>query len=1211
MEFKTIFRLFPISKGPFPHPAELVSLLLLWAALCLALLCAKMVYALRLLVPLYLSLVLAFARDKNFVVAVVSWLSLLRFWKPWAASTADLRPEVDLAVDFIFRVWFLMGVPIIVMTIWFGLMGVLRLAGNEVVRRIHAAMEFEFDLTDYVVKCYCPMQLGAIGDRVVAEQRRCFQTCRELNLDFLPKRYPQPPPSRPRVDPLSRGRRLVREPVKTARMREEELRAQKELKKYVMELRRMVAARKEGKTTVEQPIIDPKPTTSDNEERAPAAAPSVPQSRDASAPAWPADAESETVTDDVTIANGQQQQEETEEPADRTQSRGEGLVGPDPEAPEPEASSGVEGNGLPEGAEDSRAEEPEISHEKEGESSAEEPESPSGEEGEGPAEEPESSPEEDGEGPLLYGVDPANDPEISFEVEGEAPSTATVPEAAQEPETSHEEEGESLLNVDTAPAEELETSMEVDSEGWSTHVGGNMDETSYGVESDVEMADAEPLTGMEVPRPSSYDPCWNNNSNSQETILPLEVAATGSSAGQKPVSCDETRGWLDVSPAHQSAQNLSAAADCHTYLEVDYATADPDQLDRQLDDLLFSGASNGAQPTATDSWFGEYEAWLATIPADADTTAAANNIIIDEDEEMADAVFDPKWDSYRGAPDFDSDNEDSVTDEESPISDPFVLPGPWASGIDEGMASLDLVGSSSIVPDTDIELITAAIAQYDLRPVKDTTTTTTIIIDEQQRSQEDVDMAELQRLLSPVIVFNNMTAPEEPADNATELNRPIPPVIEMTEPEEPTPTVVVYATGFEGCIEMAEPEEPTPPVDDVVPDAAPNSPAKSVSSPRTPYMGEDDEDWDEEEDSIDLEDMFDFMLERTPPQTPTRAARSTSEDRVVFSGEASPELAPSPSQLVLSPGSSLIDELEAAFLLPTPPRTIFRSPSPDQDVPRWAFPPDMVDNSAGVATNLSLNELFNNNRPTVEANPPTESAADDLSNEKPTPTDRAPGPDSVTEAQEPTSEDHTQAGSSESPDDDNATLASEAAVVGKEQQQPETEPPTPVTIPTIIITPEPSRTKEVEVAPIRMGGLLLPGGNLILPATPAPMTPLSQQTVKIPDAEELKKQKEESLARDLRNVMRRRQPASVFHRKLPQKSSALIRSPDAAEREAQLRSPQSFHALSRAGSDANGGADAVDEGAAKVILASPAVMKAIRASEAQREVLHEGNADER
>lgn len=178
--------------------------------------------------------------------------------------------------------------------------------------------------------------------------------------------------------------------------------------------------------------------------------------------------------------------------------------------------------------------------------------------------------EEDGEG-LLYEVDPANDPEISFEVEGEASSRATVPEAAQELETSYEEEGESQLNIDTAPTEEPGTSMEVDGEGWPNMVSvaessfydrlplacGNKDEASYEVESDVEMADAESLAGMAVPRPLN-DLCWDN-SNSQETILPLEVAASWSSAGQEPVSCDETRGWLDVSPAFQSAQNVVEA----------------------------------------------------------------------------------------------------------------------------------------------------------------------------------------------------------------------------------------------------------------------------------------------------------------------------------------------------------------------------------------------------------------------------------------------------------------------------------------------------------------------------------------------------------------------------------------------------------------------------------------------------------------------------
>ncbi|KAM0467051.1 hypothetical protein ACHAPV_000565 [Trichoderma viride] len=565
MEYKTIFHFFPRPQGgllgefAFLYP-------FLWALLFFVLFCTKMAIALWPLVSSYLSLVAAFAPNKNFVVAVVSWLSLLRYWKPWAAATADLRHEVDLAIDLIFLAWFWMGVPIIVMTIWFGLKGVLRLAGNEIVRRIHDAMEFELD-TDYLVKCYSPMKPGSIGDRFMALQLAASKPRKEL----IWQHYPSHlylfvlDTDRPRPDLIygKRPRRVAEGPSFT----EDQLRAQKEFKKGIMErARQVLAARKNGGTTIEQPVIDLKPTTSDIEEHAPAA-PSVPQPRETQSSAWPTDPESENVTDDVTIANGPI---ETEEPADRTQSRGEGLVGPGPKAPEPETSSGVEGNGLLEGDEDSRAEELESSHEQEGESSAEEPKSSSGEEGEGPAEEPESSSEEDGEGPL-YKVDPANDPEISFEVEGEASSTATVPEAAQEPESSYEEEGESLLIIDTAPTEELETSMEVDSEGWSTMApvpesssddglpvaGGNIDETSYGVESDVEMADAEPLEGMAVPRPS-YDLCWNN-SNSQETILPLEVAATWPLAGQEPVSCDETRGWLDVSPALQSAQNVVEA----------------------------------------------------------------------------------------------------------------------------------------------------------------------------------------------------------------------------------------------------------------------------------------------------------------------------------------------------------------------------------------------------------------------------------------------------------------------------------------------------------------------------------------------------------------------------------------------------------------------------------------------------------------------------
>ncbi|KAK6450648.1 hypothetical protein FP744_10006898 [Trichoderma asperellum] len=229
---------------------------------------------------------------------------------------------------------------------------------------------------------------------------------------------------------------------------------------------------------------------------------------------------------------------------------------------------------------------------------------------------------------------------------------------------------------------------------------------------------------------------------------------------------------------------------------------DPDLLDRQMDDLL-SGASKGTLPTAVDSWFDEYEAWLAAIPAVADATPAAN--IVDEDEVMADAGLTPHWGSCRDAPPSDTD-DDSVTDEEPPFSDFFVPAGLRASGMDQEMASLDLVGSE--VPDTEVEFLTAAFAQLALTSVEDI-----IIIQEQQRSLEDVDMVELQKPIPPVIVFD-MTEPEEPTDNATELNRPIPPVFEMTEPEEPTPTVVDTAElngSISHVVEMAEPEEPTPP----------------------------------------------------------------------------------------------------------------------------------------------------------------------------------------------------------------------------------------------------------------------------------------------------------------------------------------------------------------------------------------------------------------
>ncbi|KAL6813445.1 hypothetical protein GGI42DRAFT_364592 [Trichoderma sp. SZMC 28013] len=580
---------------------------------------------------------------------------------------------------------------------------------------------------------------------------------------------------------------------------------------------------------------------------------------------------------------------------------------------------------------------------------------------------------------------------------------------------------------------------------------------------------------------------------------------------------------------------------------------DPDLLDRKMDDLLAGVTTQPDLAFTTDASFEEFESWLDTLDVDAPTAVPAANAL-DDDEEMRDADWIP-------TPAFDSDN-DSVTME--PVSEFFDLGILRDSSLDEDMASVDLSGSGS---DPEVEFITAALAQLTL-----TLDVGNVIIAEQQLSQEDVAMVELQGPIPPVIVVD-MAEPEEsipPTDNTTELNGPIPPVIEMAEPEELIPLV-----------------------DDIVPDAAPDTLQHEALPPQLPYMGDDDEDW--------------------------------SEQSAVSDGSTTHSMSPRGSEggellVVASPGPSLEDDMMAAFeerdlmaalLGMSPDRLSFssrsRSTSLDSgDVPLWAFPPDMVNASeSGAATNLSLNQLFDNSR-TIGGNPTTESAADELSEEDPASADFGSGPDSVTEAQEPAPEHHHQAGSSESPEDDTTLAPGEVA----EEQLPTTETPVPDNVPAILITPEPNRVVQVEVAPIRMGGLILPGGNLFQPATPAPMTPLPQQ-VNTPDPEAVRKQKEESLARDLRNVMRRRQPASIFHPKRPQKSSALIRSPDAAERESNLRSPQSFHALSRAGSDADGGVDAVDEGAARVMLGSPAVMKAIRDSEARRGFVREGNADER
>ncbi|UKZ75363.1 hypothetical protein TrVFT333_003046 [Trichoderma virens FT-333] len=758
MEFSTIFTLVPYPKAP--SLGDPVIFLPIWAFLFLVCLLTKLVTALWPSVLSYLSLVVAFAPSKNFVVAAVSWLSLLWLWKPWAALTADLRREVDLAIDFTFLAWFLMALPFIVLTMWVGLKGVLRLAANAIVRRIHVAMEFEFDLTEYVVKCYSPMQPESPGDRAMAQ---LLAASGNWTL-FLESSRPPLGLSKAGYDAIFRGKRPRR--LVTKSFTAEQQRAQERVKKFVKERRAEIMATKDVERTARTQLIDLKPTTFDSEP--------VPQSRETPTPvvqvsAWPTVPESDNVAEDVTIANGFI---ETEELADQKESKGEGLVEVEgSKAQESESSYGEEGESLAQESEsssgeedesplhiyskfprlkDSQAEEPEFSYEKDGESFAEEPEfsyekegegaveepkSSFGEEGEDPVKEPESSYEEEGEDPAeepessyeeegegsLSESDPAKDPEISFEVEGEAMSSATVPEAAQELETSYEEEGESML-IDAAQTEEPEVSLEAEGEGFFTE-----DKTSYGEEFDVEMADV-PL----VPRlfvESGY-------SNSQEPILPLEVLAPWSSAGQEPGCHYDTRGCMSLSPVVESAQA--------TLLEEnEYASMDPDLLDRMMDDLLTGNTTEADLIATDDSWFQEYEAWLETVDEDATAAAVPAAKALDEDEVMVDADRIP-------TPASDSDDAATVVGLLSEFFGSSILRD---SRLDEDMDSMDLCGDGS---DPEVEFITAALAQLTL-----TLDVGNVIITEQQLSQENVEMVDLQRPIPPVIVVD-MTEPEEP-----------------------------------------------------------------------------------------------------------------------------------------------------------------------------------------------------------------------------------------------------------------------------------------------------------------------------------------------------------------------------------------------------------------------------------------------------------------
>ncbi|PTB77974.1 hypothetical protein M440DRAFT_1391172 [Trichoderma longibrachiatum ATCC 18648] len=681
----------------------------LWAFLFLVWVLTKLAIALWPTVFAYLSLVAAFAPDKDLAVAVVSWLSLLRYWKPWASATADLRREVDLAIDYTFLAWFLMGSPFVVLTIWAGLKEVLRLVANAIVRRIHVAMEFEFDLTDYVVKCYSPMDPGSMGDRVYRRLFPDFDYYRDEYLKYHPREsqitWPTRPVPRSTVPRVMTPRTPAVESV-TDNRRTREWARQK------------LADIRAGKTAAAQPN-DQNTTPFDTEP--------VPQSREAAAPAvqssaWPTAPESDPVADVATTASIST---ETEEPADLKESKGEGQIGAGPKAPEPEASLEVEGNGLLEGAEDSKAQEPETSHgedgeslaeepkssaeeagegplcmdsleaqepdfdikkegdgfvaeeletskEEEGEGPAEEPETSSEEEGEGPAQEPKTSPEEEGESSLSV-HDPANDPEASLEVEGEAMSSAKVPQAAQEPEASSGVEGDGMLMViDSAQTEEPEVSSEAEGEG------STKNEASPEVEFDVEMADVDTV----VPRPVSPA----GNSSSLVHILPLEVVAPWSPAGQAPGFHDETRGYADMLP----------------YLESEYASMDPALLDREIDNILAD--TDEMEPSfVNDDDFEAYASFLSSVPDDVVVSFPGADAY-DDDEVMEDAAF------ARPSP-LDLSDDGSVTSQESPISDFFGLGILRDSGLDEEMASLDLNGAAA---DPEVEFLTAALARLTL-----------------------------------------------------------------------------------------------------------------------------------------------------------------------------------------------------------------------------------------------------------------------------------------------------------------------------------------------------------------------------------------------------------------------------------------------------------------------------------------------------------------
>ena len=105
-----------------------------------------------------------------------------------------------------------------------------------------------------------------------------------------------------------------------------------------------------------------------------------------------------------------------------------------------------------------------------------------------------------------------------------------------------------LMTIDSAQTEEPEVSSEAEGEG------STKNEASYEVEFDVEMADVE-LMVLRLVSPSTP----SGTPSSPVPILPWEVVAPWSPAGQVPGVHDGTRGCMDLSPVVEGAQLLVEA----------------------------------------------------------------------------------------------------------------------------------------------------------------------------------------------------------------------------------------------------------------------------------------------------------------------------------------------------------------------------------------------------------------------------------------------------------------------------------------------------------------------------------------------------------------------------------------------------------------------------------------------------------------------------